>query len=138
MQPLQIVPADGATDGVQFASVGDKPSQGLAVGGESCFQISDGEHLGGCRHEQEDQQVLTFGLSLSFRLLPGSLMQRGRSLVMAEQDLLLFLDKVAQLQKLVNCLDTDQERTALGRTLHGQRHSLCGQHLPRASAGSRP
>jgi cupin 2 domain-containing protein len=29
---------------------------------------------------------------------------------MAEQDLLLFLDKVAQLQKLVNCLETDQER----------------------------
>ena len=37
-------------------------------------------------------------------------MQRGRSLVMAEQDLLLFLDKVAQLQKLVSCLETDQER----------------------------
>lgn len=29
---------------------------------------------------------------------------------MAEQDLLLFLDKVAQLQKLVTCLETDQER----------------------------
>ena len=70
MQTLQIVPADGATDGLQVASVGDKPSQGLAVGGKSCFQISDGENLGGCRHEQNDQDVLTFGLDRSFRLLP--------------------------------------------------------------------
>lgn len=37
-------------------------------------------------------------------------MQRGMFLVMAEQDLILFLDKVAQLQKLVASVDTDQER----------------------------
>ena len=110
MQTLQVVPADRATDGVQVASVGDKLSQGQAVGGESCLQISDGEHLGGCRHEQEDQQVLTFGSGPSICLLPGSLLQHGRSLVMAEQDLLLFLDKVAQLQKLINSVETDQER----------------------------
>lgn len=110
MQTLQVVPADGATDGVKVASVGDKPSQGLAVGGESCFQISDGERLGGSRHEQEDQQVLTFGSGPSIRLLPGSLLRHGRSLVMAEQDLLLFLDKVAQLQQLARSVETDQER----------------------------
>ena len=110
MQTLQIVPADGATDGLKVASVGDKPSQGLAVGGKSCFQISDGENLGGCRHEQNDQDVLTFGLDRSFRLLPGSLMEQWRPLVLAEQDLVLFLDKVAQLQKLVSSLETDQQR----------------------------
>ena len=60
MQPVQVIPANCPANGVQIASIRDKASQGLAVGGEPCFQITDGQSLGCRRHEMERQDSLTF------------------------------------------------------------------------------
>ena len=60
MQSVQVIPADRPANGVMVASIRDKASEGLAVGGEACFQVADGESLRCRLHETERQDLLTF------------------------------------------------------------------------------
>ena len=59
---MQVIPADRSANGIEVASIRDKPSERLAVGGEACFQIADTQSLGCWRHDTERQELLTFAL----------------------------------------------------------------------------
>ena len=69
MQPGEVIPADGFSDRFDGAAFSHKTSEGLAIVGKSCFEIPDGENLGCAGHWKEDQDLLTFGSNLLFRLL---------------------------------------------------------------------
>ena len=71
MQPGEVIPADGFSDRFDGTAFSHETSEGLAIVGKSCFEIPDGENLGRARHWNEDQDLLTFGENLVFRLLFG-------------------------------------------------------------------